>query len=318
MIAAEPEVQLVRQFNRFYTGRIGLLREGLLGTPFSLTQARVLFEIAQQPGARSSALAKTLGLDPGYLSRLLQSFERRELIARSQSKDDRRVYEVSLTAKGRREFQRLDMLSRKQVREMLSTLDPVCRRRLTASMSSIEQLLGAPAVGEPAVTLRPHRPGDIGWVIARHGEIYAQEYGWDMAFEGLVAEIAGKFLQDFDARRERCWIAELNGERAGCVFLVRDSDTVAKLRLLLVEPWARGHAIGGRLVDECISLARACGYHKLRLWTNSVLHAARRIYQRAGFQLVDEAQHRAFGHDLVGQEWELDLVSSHSVFPRDR
>ena len=307
MPVSEEKIQLVRRFNRFYTRRIGLLREGLLDTPFSLTQARVLFEIAHQPGARSADLAAALGLDPAYLSRLLASFERRKLVARAQSRDDRRVNHLRLTAKGRAAFARLDALSRAQSGELLAELPPADQERLTESMTAIEQLLGGAEKAESVVTLRTHRIGDIGWVIARHGELYEQEYHWDDKFEGLVAEIAGKFLTNFDPARERCWIAELDGERAGCVFCVKHTNTVAKLRLLLVEPSARGHSIGTKLVEACVAFARESGYRKMTLWTQSDLHAARRIYQRVGFQLVQESPWHAFGHDLVQQHWDLKL-----------
>lgn len=307
MPVPEENIERLRSFNRFYTKRIGLLREGLVDTPFSLTQARVLFEIAHHPGVRSAGLGPELGLDPGYLSRLLKSFEQRQLVRRSKSKHDRRVNHLSLTRKGRAEFQRLNARSQSEAAEMLASLDDPLQHRLVDSMTTIRQLLGAAPEGERAVVLRTHRPGDIGWVVKRHGELYAQEYGWDSTFEGLVAEIAGRFLTRFDAQRERCWIAECNGERAGCVFLVKDSKSIAKLRLLLVEPSARGLAIGTKLVHECIEFARQTGYRKLTLWTNDVLHAARRIYERAGFQLVKEERHRSFGHDLVGQFWEMTL-----------
>lgn len=307
MPASATDVESVRAFNRFYTKRIGLLREGLLDTPFSLTQARVLFEIGRNPGTRSATLAADLGLDPGYLSRLLQTFERRQLIKRSKSREDRRVFHLTFTAKGRDEFQCLDSRSREEIAEMLESLDDSRQRRLLESMTAIRSLLDRPEGEAPVVALRTHRAGDIGWVVARHGELYAQEYAFDSTFEGLVAEIAGKFLAHFDPQRERCWIAELDGTRAGCVFLVTESATVAKLRLLLVEPWARGHAIGSRLVRECISFARECGYRKLSLWTNDVLHAARKIYLREGFHLVKQEHHHSFGRDLVGQFWELNL-----------
>jgi DNA-binding MarR family transcriptional regulator/N-acetylglutamate synthase-like GNAT family acetyltransferase len=307
MPVPEEKIQRVRRFNRFYTRRIGLLREGLLDTPFSLTQARVLFEIAHQPGTRSANLAAELGLDPAYLSRLLASFERRKLVVRQQSHDDRRVNHLRLSAKGRAAFARLDALSHEQSAELLASLKRAEQQRLTDAMAAIQELLEPAAKAEPAVTLRTHRAGDIGWVVARHGEIYTAEYGWDNTFEGLVAEIAGKFLTHFDPRRERCWITELAGQRAGCVFLVKHTATVAKLRLLLVEPSARGHSIGTKLVDACIAFARAAGYRKLTLWTQNNLHAARRIYQRAGFQLVEEGKHHAFGVDLVQQVWDLKL-----------
>jgi DNA-binding MarR family transcriptional regulator/N-acetylglutamate synthase-like GNAT family acetyltransferase len=307
MPVPEEKIQLVRRFNRFYTRRIGLLREGLLDTPFSLTQARVLFEIAHRPGTRSANLAAELGLDPAYLSRLLASFERRKLVLRDQSRDDRRVNHLRLTAKGRAAFARLDALSRAQSGELLASLKTAEQQRLTDSMAAIQELLEPAAKIEPAIALRTHRAGDIGWVVARHGEIYTEEYSWDNTFEGLVAEIAGKFLTHFDPQRERCWIAELDGQRAGCVFLVKHTATVAKLRLLLVEPSARGHSIGTKLVDACVAFARDAGYRKLTLWTQNNLHAARHIYQRAGFQLVEEGKHHAFGVDLVQQVWDLKL-----------
>lgn len=307
MPVSEETIQQVRRFNRFYTRRIGLLRHGLLDTPFSLTQARVLFEIAHQPGTRSANLASELGLDPAYLSRLLASFERRKLVTRAQSREDRRVNRLRLTAKGRTAFARLDALSRAQSGELLASLPKDRQQRLTDSMAAIQQLLSPTEPAGAAVTLRTHRAGDIGWVVARHGEIYTQEYAWDDTFEGLVAEIAGKFLTHFNPACERCWIAELDGQRAGCAFLVKHTATVAKLRLLLVEPEARGHSIGTRLVDACIAFAREAGYRKLTLWTQNNLHSARRIYQRAGFQLGEEGPHHAFGVDLVQQVWDLKL-----------
>lgn len=307
MPASKSDIELVRSFNRFYTRQIGLLREGLLKTPFSLTQARVLYELGHERARRSSDLAEELGLDPGYLSRLLKSFERQRLIRRSASREDRRVWEISLTPRGRAQYQRLNARSQAEVGEMLAAMDAPKQRRLVDCMRSIREVLGSPDEAEREVVIRTHRPGDIGWVVARHGELYSQEYQWDNTFEGLVAEIAGKFLTHFDERRERCWIAERGGERLGSVFLVRESKTVAKLRLLVVEPAARGMGVGSRLVDECIAFARQSGYRKLRLWTNDILHAARRIYERAGFRLVREEPHRSFGHELVGQVWELEL-----------
>ncbi len=307
MAVAEGNIELVRSFNRFYTKRIGLLREGLLNTPFSLTQARVLFEIGRQPGTRSASLVTELGLDPGYLSRLLKSFERRRLVKRAKSKDDRRVSHLSLTRLGQAVFERLNTGSRTEIGEMLEGLSATEQRRLLEAMTTIRRLLDSPAEAGTTVVLRRHRPGDLGWVVARHGELYAQEHGWDATFEGLVAEIAGKFLTDFDEERERCWIAERHGERVGCVLLVKESETLGKLRLLLVEPSARRLAIGTKLVQECIVFARQSGYRKLTLWTNDMLYAARKIYERAGFRLVTEEKHHSFGHDLVGQFWELDL-----------
>ncbi len=307
MPPSQEHTESVRSFNRFYTKQIGLLREGFLKTPFSLTQARVLYELGKQPGIRWSELLEELGLDPGYLSRLVKSFERRKLVRRLQSKKDRRVKHLSLTASGRKEFQNLNARSEAEISEVLADMNGSQQQRLVDSMTAIRELLSGAEVGERAFELRTHRPGDIGWVIARHGELYAQEYRWDSSFEGLVAEIAGKFLLHFDGQRERCWIAERMGARLGCVFLIKQSNTMAKLRLLLVEPTARGMGVGGRLVDECIEFAGQAGYRKLTLWTNDILRAARRIYERAGFYLVKEEKHHSFGHDLVGQFWELKL-----------
>ncbi len=303
----QPYTELVRSFNRFYTRRLGLLREGLLKTPFSLTQARVLYELGQRREIRSKDLLEELGLDAGYLSRLLKSFEKQRLIARSSSKQDRRVHHVSLTARGRKEFENLNARSEAEIGKMLANLTGSQQQRLATSMNAIRELLERPDDAPQAFTLRTHRPGDIGWAIARHGELYAQEYGWDSTFEGLVAEIAGKFLMRFDAEHERCWIAERNYERLGCVFLVKQSKSIAKLRLLLVEPSARGMGVGARLVHECVEFARCAAYRKVTLWTNDVLHGARRIYERAGFSLVKQERHHSFGHDLIGQFWELKL-----------
>jgi DNA-binding MarR family transcriptional regulator/GNAT superfamily N-acetyltransferase len=306
-MALSEQVELVRGFNRFYTKQIGLLREGLLKTSFSLTQARVLYELGTGPGIRSTDLVRELGLDPGYLSRLLKGFEKQGLIQRVNSPEDRRAFLLKPTAGGRAEFKRLNQRSQAEIAEMLAPMNGSQRQRLTDSMKTIRALLDPPGSSEPDFHIRTHRPGDIGWVIARHGELYAQEYGWDATFEGLVATIASKFLERFDPQCECCWIAERNGERFGSVFLVRQSKTVGKLRLLLVDPSARGLGAGTRLVDECVAFARQSGYRKLTLWTNSVLHAARRIYERAGFHLVREEPHHSFGHDLVGQFWELAL-----------
>jgi len=297
----------VRGFNRFYTRQIGLLREGLLDTPYSLTQARILYELGTRTTVRSSDLVRDLALDPGYLSRLVGNFERQGLVKRAPSKDDGRVQYLGVTAKGRREFERLNSRSRAEVRDMLERMDTPQQEQLVNSMAAIRMLLEPRARAADGFELRMHRPGDIGWVVARHGELYAEEYGWDTTFEGLVAEIAGKFLCRFDARLERCWIAERNGTRAGCVFLVRQSKTVAKLRLLLVEPWARGGGLGSRMVKECIAFARQAGYRKVTLWTNNILHAARHIYERAGFVLVKEERHHSFGKDLTGQFWEQKI-----------
>jgi DNA-binding MarR family transcriptional regulator/GNAT superfamily N-acetyltransferase len=300
----------VRAFNRFYTREIGLLRQGLLGTQFSLTQARILYELGTNRGLRPSDLAEGLDLDPGYLSRLLQAFEKKGLVLRTTSKQDRRSQVLALTPQGRREFKRLNSRSRAEAAEMLSRMNMTDRRRLVESMASIRAMMsGGKPESHGKVALREHRPGDIGWVVARHGELYDQEYRWDSTFEGLVAEVAGKFLTQLDPKRERCWIAEYDGRRVGSIFLVRQSKTVAKLRLLLVEPSARGVGVGTMLVDACLRFARKAGYRTVNLWTNDVLHAARRIYERSGFKLVRQYAHRSFGHDLVGQVWTLKLVA---------
>ena len=301
-------VAAVRRFNRFYTRRIGVLNAGLLQSPFSLAEVRILFELAHTPQVTATALRDELDLDAGYLSRLLRRLEHRGLIARTTSDADGRIIHLSLTEEGRREFRTLDERANDEVRRLLGALTIAQQRQLLGAVGLIESLLGGqPSARREPYLLRPHQPGDMGWVVHRHGVLYAEEYGWDERFEALVAEVAASFIQRFDSRRERCWIAERDGEIVGSVFLVKKSKTVAQLRLLLVEPSARGLGIGGRLVDECIRFARQCGYRTLTLWTNNVLHAARRIYQRAGFQLVSEKPHDMFGSDLVGQTWKLTL-----------
>jgi DNA-binding MarR family transcriptional regulator/GNAT superfamily N-acetyltransferase len=299
-------VDAVRAFNRFYTRKIGVLQEGLLASPFSLTEARVLYELAQRAGATASELCRDLGLDAGYLSRVLRRFPTELLVARERSSADGRQSFLSLTPAGREAFAGLDRRSREEVAGLLEGLGPAGQARLVGAMSGIERLLGAETEA-PAWRLRPHRPGDMGWVASRHGAIYAEEFGWDATFEALVAEIVAKFIRQFDPARERCWIAERAGERLGSVFLVRQSPRVAKLRLLLVEPEARGLGLGEGLVDACIGFARAAGYGKLTLWTQSMLLAARHIYERAGFRRVREEPHHSFGQDLVGEYWEMKL-----------
>jgi DNA-binding MarR family transcriptional regulator/GNAT superfamily N-acetyltransferase len=304
-----PLVEAVRHFNRFYTRRIGVLQKGLLQSPFSLAQARVLYELAHRENPAAGALARDLGLDAGYLSRILKGFEKRGLVRRSRSDSDGRQSILSLTATGRRAFAALDAQSNEEVRGMAGKLAPAGRRQLAAAMQTIERLLdGDTGVAAPVpYVLRPHQPGDMGWVAHRHGVLYAQEYGWDESFEALAAEIAAKFIRKFDPQRERCWMAERAGEVVGSVLLVKRSKKVAQLRLLLVEPGARGLGIGRRLVEECIRFARHRGYRKIMLWTNSGLTAARKIYEQAGFRLVEESRHHSFGKDLVGQNWELEL-----------
>jgi DNA-binding MarR family transcriptional regulator/GNAT superfamily N-acetyltransferase len=303
----EDRVAAVRRFNRFYTQKIGVLQEGLLDSPFSLTQARVLYEMAYRERPIARELERELGLDPGYLSRILRGFQRQGLIERSAITTDRRQRPLSLTAAGRAAFAPLDDRSRSDIGAMIGELPEPAQQRLVAAMSTVEKLLDASAPGAASYSLRPHRPGDMGWVTSRHGALYAEEYGWDISFEALVAEITAAFVNNFDAGRERCWIAEIGGEPVGSIFAVADTAEAAKLRLLLVEPSARGLGIGRRLVGECIAFARQTGYHKITLWTQSILVAARNIYRDSGFRLVREEPHHSFGHDLVGEYWELQL-----------
>ena len=302
-------VDAVRRFSRFYTRKIGVLHEGLLGSPLSLTEGRVLYELAQREPTRASSLATELSLDSGYLSRILGGFEKRGLIEKRPSAEDGRQVILVLTDRGREMFATINARSRDEIAAMLEELDGADQARLVTALETAESLLGGGRkIGEPSYILRPHEPGDIGWIVHRHGVLYAEEYGFDMRFEALVARIAAAFIDNFDTQCQRCWIAERGGEIAGSVLLVKDSEEIAKLRLLYVEPKARGLGIGGRLVSECIGFARRAGYRKLTLWTNDVLVAARRIYQAAGFYLVREEPHHSFGRDLVGQYWELQLT----------
>ena len=300
-------VKAVRSFNRFYTRQIGLLHKGYLKSPFSLTEVRVLYELAHRATATAAELSKELGIDAGYLSRILLHFEKRGLIRRTPSQNDGRQSHLSLTQKGRKAFAPLEARANAEIAGTLKKLSAAEQSRLIEAMHAIEKILGAPTESKTSYLLRPHQPGDMGWIIHRHGALYAQEYGWDEQFEALVAEIAAKFIQHFNPKMERCWIAEKDGAIAGCVFLVRKSARVAKLRLLLVEPAARGLGIGNRLVDECIRFARQAGYKTITLWTQKNLLAATHVYQKAGFRLVHEESHHSFGHDLVAQTWELTL-----------
>ncbi len=307
MTGASPShVATVREFSRFYTRRLGTLDEGLLDTPWTLTEARVVFELAQAAAIDMAALRTTLAIDSGYLSRLLAKFDAAGLIKRTASASDARRQSLSLTAAGRKLFRTLDERSNRQVAQLLAPLAGPARESLVGAMRSVMRGLDAPA--RPAVVeLRGLRPGDLGWIVQRHGEIYAREYGWTMAFEALVARIMADYLEQHRPGRENAWVAEVDGQRAGCVLCVRKDDDTAQLRVLLVEAWARGHGLGARLVDECIRFARECGYRKLALWTNDVLASARKIYQAAGFELVGEERHHSFGKDLVGQYWERAL-----------
>ncbi len=303
----DQSIATVRHFNRFYTQQIGVLQEGYLESPFSLTEVRVLYELGHCERTTASELARELGLDAGYLSRILRGFKKRGLIDKKPSEIDGRRSLLWLTEHGQEVFAPLHARSGVEIGAMLNRLSAAERERLVEAMRTIEGLLGARPEPKAPYLLRPHRPGDMGWVVHRHGALYAQEYGWDEQFEALVAGIVAKFLEHYDPKRERCWIAERDGEVVGSVFLVRQSDTGAKLRLLLVEPKVRGLGVGTRLVDECVGFARSAGYRKITLWTNSVLYAARHIYEKAGFRLVEEEPHHSFGHDLVGETWELEL-----------
>jgi DNA-binding MarR family transcriptional regulator/GNAT superfamily N-acetyltransferase len=304
---SELEIAAFRAFNRFYTRKLEVLDRHLLKTPFSLSEARVMFELAHRGELSAKEIGLELGLDPGYLSRIVQKFDEDGLISRMPLLTDRRQYQLSLTARGRAAFARLERISQDHVGLMLDALAIEDRKRLLGAMEIIERLLGAARTPLPPAILRDPRPGDMGFVVQSHGARYASEYGFDASFEALVAEIAAKFIASFDASRERCWIADIDGRPVGSVFLVRSNDEVAKLRLLLVEPSARGQGLGQRLVAESISFARACGYRRITLWTQSILTAARKIYQDAGFALVKSEPHRSFGQNLIGETWEREL-----------
>lgn len=301
----EQRAGAVRRFSRFYTGIIGALQEGLLQSPFSLAEARVLYELAHRPDATATDLGRDLGLDAGYLSRILRRLTALGLVARTEAVEDRRQYRLALTDAGRAAFAALDARSRQEVLDLLSALPGPAQAEVVAAMGRIETLLGTAKPG--GWHLRGPLPGDIGWVVARHGALYAEEYGFDARFEALVASVAGAFLAQHDPARERCWIAERDGVMLGSIFLVRSSDEVAKLRLLLVEPQARGLGLGKALVETCIGFARTAGYRRITLWTNDVLVAARGIYLAAGFRLVASKPHALFGPAMVGEDWDLVL-----------
>ncbi|HEY8468289.1 MAG TPA: helix-turn-helix domain-containing GNAT family N-acetyltransferase [Longimicrobiales bacterium] len=308
-IDLDRRIDAARRFNRFYTQKIGALRKGFLNSPFTLTETRVIYELAHHERTTAAHLGRELGLDPGYLSRILRGFRERGLVERRRSDADGREHLISLTEKGQEAFARLNAASRGEIEAMLGRLSAEEQDRLVQAMGTIETLLGAPPEHRVPYILRLHQPGDMGWVVHRHGVLYHQEYGWDETFEALVAQIVADFIRNFDPKHERCWIAEMGGEPVGSVFLVKhpEQEGVAKLRLLLVEPRARGLGIGKRLVQECTRFARQAGYRRITLWTNSVLVAARRIYEREGYRLVHQEPHHSFGHDLVGETWELEL-----------
>ena len=299
----------MRAFNRFYTQKIGLLEGGKLYDPYSLTETRVLYEIAHRDRVTASDLVRELGIDAGYLSRLLRGFEKQGLVTRKPAPEDARQSLLRLTAAGRKAFAPQEDVSRRVLSPLIERLPADERVRLVDAMDTITRLLAdeTPAV-KPGFRLRAHRPGDIGWMVQKHGELYTAEYGWDSTFEALAAEVGAQFLRDFDPNWENAWIAELDsGERVGCVFLIRKSATVAKLRVLIVDPKARGLGVGKALVNACIDFARSKGYRKITLWTNSILLAARGIYEKTGFKLVHSEPHTSFGQTLTGETWELRL-----------
>jgi DNA-binding MarR family transcriptional regulator/predicted N-acetyltransferase YhbS len=303
----EGQIAAIRSFSRFYTRKLGIIEPRLLHSPWTLQEARILYEIAQHEGCTATDLTRALGLDPGFLSRTLQALQRRQIVTRRPSKTDARANELALTTKGRAAFAELDSRSRSEVAGLLGALDDMERGAVVRAMTTIEHALEPQAQKPAGFLLRSHRPGDIGWVTSRHGAIYAQEYGWDISFEALVAEIAAQFIRSYDSAREHCWIAEIDGEPVGSIFLVNGSKGVAKLRLLLVEKKARGLGVGRALVEQCIRFAREAGYQSITLWTQSILVAARSIYQRAGFRLTAEQKHHSFGVDLVGETWDMKL-----------
>lgn len=302
---SDPQVTAVRRFTRFYTRRIDVVRPDLHGSPWSLTEARILYELAQRDDLTAGEIARNLGIDPGHLSRMLARFARAGLIRRRRSPEDGRVSLITLTQAGRAAFAPLDEASERQAAALLESLSPAERVRLVTAMATVETLLGER--GQGSLLLRPPRPGDMGWVVERHGALYAEEYGFDASFEALVAEIVADYLRNNDPRRDCCLIAEIDGAPVGSCFLVHDTQTRAKIRLVLVEPTARGRGVGRSLLEECLRFARAAGYVEVVLWTQSILLAARKLYASAGFRLVKEEPHRSFGRDLVGETWQLDL-----------
>ena len=299
-------VSAIRGFNRFYTRKIGVV-DGVASSPFSLAEARVLYELAHREQPTATDIRKELGLDAGYMSRILRGFERRKLVTREQSKTDERQRFLSLTAKGREAFAPLDERSNRDVAAMLEKLSPTERKQLVDAVRTVGRLLGDKAEPRTPYLLRQHQPGDMGWIVHRQAILYAEEYGWDGTYEALAAEIVAQFINNYDPKCERCWIAEKDGERVGAVFVAKASGETAKLRLLHVEPEVRGLGIGKRLVDECVRFARQAGYQKMTLWTQDILHAARHLYKQAGFRIVREEQHHSFGKDLTAETWELDL-----------
>lgn len=305
--ALESQVAAVRGFNRFYTRKLGIIEPKLLQSAFTLQEARIIYELAHRENCTATDLVRDLDLDAGFVSRTLAALQRRQIVTRKPSKADKRVNEVALTARGRAASADLESRSRAEVGALLQQIDGDRRAAVVRAMGTIEQSLEPPARKPSGFLLRSHRIGDIGWVVSRQGRAYAEEYGWDISYEALVAEICAQFVRSFDPAREHCWIAEVDGEPVGSIFLVNGGNGVAKLRLLLVEEKARGLGVGRALVEQCVRSAREMGYKKMTLWTQSILVAARGIYARAGFQRVKEEKHHSFGVDLVGETWELEL-----------
>lgn len=304
---SEQTVAAVRAFNRFYTRKLGVLEPKLLHSPFTLQEARILYEIRHRPACIATDLTRDLGLDPGFVSRTLQALQRRQIVTRKPAQHDGRINELSLTASGCTAQAELERRAHEEVGSLLASLDGTQRAAVVRAMTTIEQTLERPTQKPAAFILRSHRPGDIGWVISSQAKAYTEEYGWDISYEALVAEICAQFIRNYDPSREHCWIAEADGEPLGSIFLVKGSDAVAKLRLLLVEKKARGLGVGRALVEQCIRSAREKGYKEMTLWTQSILVAARGIYQSAGFRHVKDEPHHSFGVDLVGETWEMVL-----------
>ena len=307
MTPLDARITTVRRFSRLYTKRIGLLSEGILDSPYSLTEARVIYELAQREVSTATEVAQELGLDLGYVSRVVQALASSGLVTKERSDDDRRRMLLRLSHAGQAAFEHLNSGSRAQISTLLSRLDGRDQGRMVQAMETIEDLLGSSRTRPPSVTFRAHGPGDMGWIVQRHGELYHASHGWDMTFESMVADIAAKFLAEYDPSCERSWIAEIDGQRGGSIVLTRRSKTVAQLRLLFVEPDARGLGIGARLVSECVGHARHVGYRRMMLFTVRGLDAARRLYEREGFRLTDETSRTAWGHDHWDQTWELEL-----------
>jgi DNA-binding MarR family transcriptional regulator/GNAT superfamily N-acetyltransferase len=302
----DKQVSAIRAFNRFYTRKIGVL-DGMASSPFSLAEARVLYELAHRQQPTATDICKELGLDGGYMSRILRDFERRKLVRREQSKTDERERFLSLTTQGQQAFVPLDERSNRDIGAMLEELSLTERKQLVEAVQMVGRLLGGRAEPKTPYLLRQHEPGDMGWIVHRQAILYAEEYGWDGTYEALAAEIVAQFLKNYDPKRERAWVAEKDGERIGAVFVAKESEEIAKLRLLHVEREARGLGIGKRLVEECIRFARQAGYQKMTLWTQSILHAARGIYKKAGFRILHQKKHHSFGKDLTAETWELNL-----------